>query len=342
MNAAKGHRRSSVLESAALVAVLGTAAVSGAKLPAACRPCRATCATTVAGCIDAATTACPSTPARKARRCRKRARHRCRTSINHCCTSTCRETGEPVCCGAPATTTTTQPDSGNPCFSDPGDGTVHDTCTGLQWEKKQGARGVQNPSDLHNLNNVYPWAGTCMRNTGAFCQPDAASAATCAAMADGTTTQPPDGCNECPGGNYDPTTNPAGTGPCTVVGSGGQPARTIWLWLNEVNAANFAGHNDWRIPSQAGRNACPPGEPNCTTTATPRELETILRGTPGSCSAPCNYPIFGVPTASQTWSASTSRADSRYAWLVNFFTGLNEQVTKQDTAVSVRAVRTER
>jgi hypothetical protein len=241
----------------------------------------------------------------------------------------------------PATTTTTQPATGNPCSSDPGDGTVHDSCTGLQWEKKNGAKGAQNPSDLHNVNNVYPWAGTCMRNAGTFCQPDAASAATCTAMADGTATEPPDGCSECPGGDYDATTNPTGTGPCSVAGGGGQPVTTIWAWPNLVNAASFAGHDDWRLPSQAGRNACPPGEPDCTTTATPRELESILRGTPGSCSSPCIYPIFGVPTASQTWSASTSRADSRYAWLINFFTGKNEQVTKQDTAVSVRAVRTE-
>lgn len=328
-----------LLESATLVAVVASG-VCWAKLPLACRRCRATCAATVTDCGDAAAAACPSAPPRKARKCRRRALHRCRKSIDGCCTRTCRESGEPVCCGV-ATTTTTLPDGGNPCFTDPGDGTIHDSCTGLQWEKKNGAKGAQNPGDLHNVNNVYPWAGTCMRNAGAFCQPDAASAATCAALADGTTAQPPDGCGECPGGNYDATTNPTGTGPCTVSGSGAQSVTTIWVWLNAINAANFGGHNDWRIPSQAGRNSCPPGEPNCTTTATPRELETILRGTPGSCSAPCNYPIFGVLTAPQTWSASTSRADSRYAWLINFFSGLNEQVTKQDTAVSVRAVRTE-
>ncbi|HXJ34505.1 MAG TPA: DUF1566 domain-containing protein [Candidatus Eisenbacteria bacterium] len=318
------------------------AAVSWARLPAACRQCRATCGTAVSACVDAVAAACPSASRAKGRRCRSRALHRCRKTIDTCCKRTCKETGAPVCCGAPATTTTTQPGGGNPCFSDPGDGTIHDSCTGLQWEKKDGSRGAQNPGDPHNLNNVYPWAGTCMRNAGVLCQPDAASATTCAALADGTTAQPPDGCGECPGGDYDPTTNPTGTGPCTVGGSGAQSVTTIWVWLNQLNAANYAGHNDWRIPSQAGRNACPPGEPNCTTAAMPRELETILRAAPGSCStSPCGYPVFGVPTASQTWSASTSRADARYAWIVNFFAGTNEQLTKQDTAVSVRAVRTE-
>jgi hypothetical protein len=329
-----------MLGSAALVAVLA-AGVGWAKLPAACRRCRATCKSAVDECADAASASCPTAPAGKARKCRKRALHRCRKTIDGSCTRTCRQSGEPTCGDGSATTTTTVPGGGNPCFSDPDDGTIHDSCTGLQWEKKNGATGVQNPSDLRNLNNVYPWAGSCARNGGALCQPDAASAATCAAQSDGTTSSPPTGCSECPGGDYDATTNPTGTGPCTVGGSGAQSVTTIWAWLNQLNAANFAGHADWRIPSQAGRNACPPGEPNCTTAEAPRELESILPGTPGSCSVPCRYPIFGVSTASQTWSASTSRADARYAWIVNFSSGLNEQITKLDTAVSVRAVRTE-
>jgi hypothetical protein len=247
-----------------------------------------------------------------------------------------------MCCGGPVTTTTTLPGSGNPCFSDPGDGTIHDSCTGLQWEKKDGAKGAQNPGDLHDVNNVYPWAGTCMHTgTQTLCQPDAASAATCAALADGTAAQPEVGCDECSGGDYDASTNPTGTGPCVFSGSGTTTLTTVWVWLDEINAANFAGHDDWRIPSEAGRNSCPPGQPNCTTTATPRELETIVRGTPASCSTPCYYPIFGVPTSLQTWSASTNSADQRYGWLVNFFMGTNEFVGKTYGAASVRAVRTE-
>jgi hypothetical protein len=254
---------------------------------------------------------------------------------------TCKKTGAPVCCGGPSTTTTTIPGGGgSPCFTDPGDGTIHDSCTGLQWEKKDGAKGVHN-GDLHNINNVYPWAGTCARNPSLFCQPDAAAAATCAALADGVTgPSPPEGCGECPGGVYDPASNPGGTGPCGA--SGAASITTVWVWLNQLNAANFAGHNDWRLPSQAARNSCPPGEPNCATSATPRELETIVRGTPASCSSPCDYPIFGVPVSLQTWSSSTATADPRYAWLVNFFSGTNERVSKSYGAASVRAVRAER
>jgi hypothetical protein len=325
-----------------VAAVAAVAGVAWARLPAACSQCRASCGTAISDCAAAAEATCPTSPRAKARKCRSRALHRCRKRIDGCCKTSCKRTGAPVCCGGGSgTTTTTLPGGGNPCFGDAGDGTIHDSCTGLQWEKKDGAKGVQNPSHLHDLNNVYPWAGTCTRNEGILCQPDAASAATCAAQADGTATDPENGCAECPGGDYDPTINPSGTGPCIFGGSGTTTIVTVWVWLNQVNAANFAGHADWRIPSEAGRNQCPPGEPNCTTTATPRELETILRGTAGSCSTPCYYPIFGVPSSLQTWSASTSRADSRYAWLVNFSTGSNEQTTKRDGAVSVRAVRTE-
>ncbi len=315
---------------------------SWARVPRACRQCRAVCGTAVSECVTATVASCPATPHGRAHRCRRRAKHLCRRTIDGCCTTSCRQTGEPICCGAPATTTTTLPGGGNPCFTDGGDGTVHDSCTGLQWEKKNGANGVHNPADLHNVNNVYPWAGVCTYGgANIFCQPDAAAAATCAALADGTTTDPEEGCSECPGGDYDPTSNPGGTGPCKPA-TGPPPVNTIWAWLNQLNAANFAGHNDWRIPSEAARNSCPPGEPNCTTTATPQELETILKGPAGSCSStPCYYPIFGVPVSLQTWSASTSRADQRYAWLVNFFQGSNEQTPKNYLAASVRAVRTE-
>lgn len=321
--------------------------VSSAKAPKACRACRSTCGADVSACITASVTSCPSTPRGKARRCAKAAKRHCRKTVDRCCVEACKETGAPVCCGGPGTTTTTIPGGGgdgggggSPCFTDGGDGTVHDSCTGLQWEKKVGARGVHN-ADLHNLNNVYPWAGVCTRNAGQFCQPDAAAAATCAALADGVAPGTiPDGCGECPGGDYDPTSHPSGTGPCKPV-SGTGPVTTVWVWLNQLNASNFAGHNDWRLPSQAARNSCPAGEPDCSTTETPRELETILRGVAGSCSSPCTYPIFGVPVSPQTWSSSTAKADPRYAWLVNFFEGRNERVSKSAANVSVRAVRTE-
>jgi hypothetical protein len=67
------------------------------------------------------------------------------------------------------TTTSTLPCiSTSGCFCDTGDGTIHDTCTGLQWEKKTGTY-VPGPGicttpescpDPHDVNNAYQWSST--------------------------------------------------------------------------------------------------------------------------------------------------------------------------------------
>src|SRR5205085_10128780 len=113
------------------------------------RTCPAACATAATDCANVAATACPTTPRGKAHRCRVRAKRHCHRAIVSCCKQSCRQTDAPVCCAAPSTTTTTLRDGGNPCFTDGGDGTVHDSCTGLQWAQKTGAKGVHN-DDLHN------------------------------------------------------------------------------------------------------------------------------------------------------------------------------------------------
>jgi hypothetical protein len=321
-----------------LVLAIGT---SVAKTPTACRACAAACADDVMACTDAAAATCPSAPRAKAKRCLKKARRRCKREVKHACVAACSETGTPGCSGASSTTSTTIADGGNPCLTDGGDGTVHDSCTGLQWEQKTGRRGVRVPGALHDINDVFPWAGTCAHDPGQLCQPNAAAAATCGALSDGGSASPPVGCSECHGGDYDATTNPGGKGPCTPPGNSSAPTvLTVWAWLNQLNAVNFAGHNDWRLPSQAGRNGCPVSDPDCATAVAPLELETIRNGEPATCQPHCLYPIFGVPVQQQTWSSSTMNADQRYAWTVRFFSGTNERVTKMDTAVSVRAVRT--
>ena len=60
------------------------------------------------------------------------------------------------------TTTTSTTTTTLDCFTDTGDGTIHDTCTGLQWEKKDGSDGTPNAGDLHDVDNRYSWAG-CAR-----------------------------------------------------------------------------------------------------------------------------------------------------------------------------------
>ena len=45
-------------------------------------------------------------------------------------------------------------------FVDNGDGTICDTQTGLMWEKKDAADGVQDLSNPHDVDNTYTWTNT--------------------------------------------------------------------------------------------------------------------------------------------------------------------------------------
>ena len=81
---------------------------------------------------------------------------------------------------------------------------------------------------------------------------------------------------------------------------------TVWDWLNQVNASNFAGHNDWRLPHQLYY-----GSPGMTS----GELYSIEVFASGqrTCivGASCVYPIFGPTqgvvnsTSGYYWSATT-------------------------------------
>src|SRR5262245_54850756 len=212
--------------------------------------------------------------------------------------------------------------SSSGCFCDLG-GTIKDTCTGLQWEKKTTAVGSgANPADRHDVDNVYSWAGCCNGNCFAdnpFCQPNAAAAATCAA--NGGTV----GCNTC------------ASGTCKVdVFNQGVTITTVWDWLNQVNAENFAGHNDWRLPSEAGCNSCwaHPGLCACD----PHELESLLLAPhPCEISNPCINSIFGSTSSGYYWSAS-GLPDTNGVWTVAFGFGF----VNNETMVyghHVRAVR---
>jgi hypothetical protein len=210
------------------------------------------------------------------------------------------------------TTTTTTLVSG--CFTDTGDGTIHDTCTGLQWEKKTTAvqSGV-NAADLHDVDNPYSWAGSCTVG-GALCQPNAAAAATCAAHSDGGT----EACSTC------------ASGTCAVGG-----ITTVWDWLNQVNAANFAGHNDWRLPSEGGCYSCFSGNFSCP--CTPHELETILVGPYPCATYPSINSIFGS-TLTYYWSASAVPGDWHASWVGFDYCQVSPFGVMFD-ALSVRAVR---
>jgi hypothetical protein len=42
-------------------------------------------------------------------------------------------------------------------YTDNGDGTITDNNTGLVWEKKDKADGIQDPTNLHDVDNRYTW-----------------------------------------------------------------------------------------------------------------------------------------------------------------------------------------
>jgi hypothetical protein len=113
---------------------------------------------------------------------------------------------------------------------------------------------------LHNYQTLYSWAGRC--DDGRYCQPTEAASRACLlgsvnfnappAYGDGA------GCEVC------------ATGACHVDELGHGAVTTIWDWLVQLNASNFAGHNDWRIPTYGGL-------------LRPSELETILYYDPAVC-----------------------------------------------------------
>jgi hypothetical protein len=201
-------------------------------------------------------------------------------------------------------------------FIDNGNGTVTDNSTGLQWEKKDGAS--EGPAgNLHDVDNPYTWAGRC--TNGDLCQPNQAASDTCFAQAEDGTL----GCALCAAGAADCDVNPEGfLGVIT----------TVWDWINRVNAENFAGHSDWRLPSEAGQNQC--------STCDPRELDGI-RLEPFPClRLPCIDPIFGPTASSLYWSATSSATSPPFAWFVDFsIPSFFENAVHKNSGVHVRAVR---
>src|SRR5262245_36644002 len=102
---------------------------------------------------------------------------------------------------------------------------------------------------------------------------------------------------------------PVPAGPASSTPSFGANAiTTVWDWLNQLNAANFPGHNDWRLPSELGCNGPgvwgPPGY-TCGS-SDPHELETILLEPYGCGTSPCIDPIFGPTASNRYWSSSLS------------------------------------
>src|SRR5262249_23698657 len=115
-------------------------------------------------------------------------------------------------------------------------------------------------------------------------QPNAAAAATCTAHAGGGTVE----CSTC------------ASGTCNVDPIGQGAITTVWDWLNQVNAASFAGHSDWRPPSEAGCDFC---YENGACSCNPHELESILLAPYPCVINSCINSIFGSTASDYYWSA---------------------------------------
>jgi hypothetical protein len=193
---------------------------------------------------------------------------------------------------------------------DLGDGTIVDSATGLQWEKKDGVETHFRPGNgrpygdqPHDVDDTYAFAGTCLGSALTYCQATPEAAAACRA-------QIPDdlegdaGCNECPGGST-----------CQVEGrnflNNLHRAETIWDWLARLNALQFAGHDDWRLPTIG------------TSPEQDGELESIVDLQARRCGdgRACIDPVFG-PTAPGAYWAPAFLGGPMNAYLtLDFATG---------------------
>jgi hypothetical protein len=169
-------------------------------------------------------------------------------------------------------------------YADNADGTITDLNTGLTWEKKIKSDGMGDAANLNDADNCYPWAGSC-----------AIGDALC-------------------GTNVDCGANgPCVAADCQVSSPDGQ---TIFQWVAALNAANFAGHNDWRVPNvKELQSIVNYGSINPA-------VSTAFDG--ASCHASC--PDLTDPACSCTqsfnyWSSATVATIPTYAWSVFFGNG---------------------
>jgi hypothetical protein len=180
-------------------------------------------------------------------------------------------------------------------FVDNADGTITDSVTDLMWEKKTERDDDENLANPHDADNAPPWSGVCTLS-GTLCQPTAAAAALCAANVEGD----PDGCAECIGGE----------GTCS------EPA-TVWTTAAALNSANFAGHSDWRVPTQTELE----GIRDLDAVDDPA-IDVAFHGV--SCGAACTDMTSAACSCTQDssyWSASTHPLFSDAAMIVPFLVG---------------------
>jgi Protein of unknown function (DUF1566) len=124
-------------------------------------------------------------------------------------------------------------------------------------------------------------------------------------------------------------------GTCTLT----YTQTTIWDWVQQLDAARFAGYSDWRIPTLSELESI------VDVTATkPPVMDAAFHG--ASCGASCidvtdpACSCTGIATsAGAYWSASTDATYSYVASIMDFYFGLPGINGKTFYGAWVRAVR---
>jgi len=197
-------------------------------------------------------------------------------------------------------------------FVDNGDGTITDRQTRLLWEKKTAIDQALQPDNAHDGDNTYAWAGQCMPSEfEVACQQNQAAVAAC--------PQGAPGCTLC------------GDEQACVLVDG---TITIFDWVAQLNAAAFAGHSDWRVPTLAeldtlvDRQAALPA------------VDPFFQA--AGCATACSdivAPDCSCTATSFYWTATPAAPPGRArAWSVRFDIGVLD-AGGLDLPVHVRAVR---
>jgi hypothetical protein len=190
-----------------------------------------------------------------------------------------------------------------PAYRDNGDGTITDLNSGLMWEKKIKLDSISDAFNPHDADNCYPWAGTCATG-GVVCRVDADCAAN----------------------------GPCHASDCQVSAPGGL---TIFKWVEQLNAANFAGHNDWRMPTSDELygivNPLEEGD---------ARVKAAFNG--ASCGAGCGNlsdPACSCNQPGLYWAAAKNQSKPDESWMMLFYCNGNLFLDLKSNRFYVRAVR---